>query len=60
MTNEEIAVKFENHENQIESLKHRMQDEFQNDKDYRTVLRILCLLDTMRNEKPAEGHFNEV
>ena len=37
MANEEIAVKFENHENQIKSLKHRMQDEFQNDKDYRTI-----------------------
>lgn len=38
-------------EKQFETFCERMQDEFRNDKDYQTVLQILCLLDTMRNKK---------
>lgn len=45
----ETALQFT--EKQFETFCERMQDEFQNDKDYQKVLQILCLLDTMRNKK---------
>ncbi|MCH5317906.1 MAG: hypothetical protein J1E05_08010 [Eubacterium sp.] len=63
---ENIAIEFMEKalqltEKQFETFCDRMQDEFQNDKDYPTILKIICSLDRIRYmEKRPTEHYSEV
>ena len=59
MTNEEIAVKLQDHENEIKSLKHRMQDQEEKEKsltDLTTSVRTLAVnMEYMAKEQQKQG-----
>lgn len=59
MTNEEIAVKLENHENQIKSLKHRMdnvEDSYKALSELATSVKILAVnMEHMATEQTKQG-----
>lgn len=59
MTNEEIAVKLENHENQIKSLKHRMddvKDSYKALSELATSVKVLAVnMEHMAKEQTEQG-----